>query len=262
MRISNQAGKRREGASLMALWLLLRLPGQFDIIFAFDICPLNLGVVALDHVSIFEVPFATSLWFVVVEVAFEVGAVGVQPLSRYNLTAFVGAHVLHAGFVEDVSARSFLLACLPLARVDVLVDVDHDALSMPLAILPVAVILADSVIILLAYAVLLIIEPVSAIRVLGLLPAVLLEGVDSVGALAQSIAEITVVSVTVWIGHDALAVELLQSLQGFTTSQVSQLGFESEVHRWNRVETYPASVTRVNSGPAPSSSSAILNQIF
>ena len=61
------------------------LPRELDGVFLIDIGPLDLRVVALNHVPIFEVPLSVALGLIIVELAFEVRLVRVDPLSLHQL---------------------------------------------------------------------------------------------------------------------------------------------------------------------------------
>ena len=111
-------------------------------------------------------PSALALWFVIIEVAFKVGSVRIEPLALDELSVFKCADVLHPRLLEHIRALPFLLAILPLTGVDVFVLVDHYALAMPFAVFPISVVLAYSEVSLLTDPVLVVVFPVSAIGVL------------------------------------------------------------------------------------------------
>lgn len=146
------------------------LPGELDF-HAFDVCPLGLSVLAFNDVSVHEDPLARTLGLVLVELAFEVGAVGVDPLSSHQLPVLVVANVLLPSLVDDVGALAFLVAVDPLARVDIRIHVGHHALAVTVAVFPVAVVISDTNVLLLADAVLLVAVPLPAVgnRHLGFL---------------------------------------------------------------------------------------------
>ena len=133
-------------------------PRELNLV-AVDVGALRLRVDALHHVAVGKVPASCSLRLVEPEVALEVGAVRVEPLAVDELSVFEFAHVLLACFEEDVGALAIFLSIGPVARVDVFVEVSHDSLAVPLAVLPVAVVLAHLGIHLLANAVLEVVNP-------------------------------------------------------------------------------------------------------
>ena len=93
------------------------------------------------------------------KVALEVAAVRVDPLAADELAILELADVLLSRLEVDVGALAVFLSIGPVTRVDVLVRVGHDAFAMPLAILPVAVVLADLGVHLLADSVLVVVNP-------------------------------------------------------------------------------------------------------
>jgi hypothetical protein len=151
-------------------------PGELDL-HSFDVGTLSLCVDSFDHVTVDEDPLAGTLGLVLVEFALEVGAVRVDPLSSDELSVFVLANVLLAGLEDDVGALAFFVSVWPLTGVDIRINVRHDALSVTVAVLPVAVVISDANVLLLADAVLLVAVPLTAIGngnlgVLGLLGGV------------------------------------------------------------------------------------------
>jgi len=109
------------------------------------------------------VPASGTLGLVLIEFSFEVATVRVNPLAADELSVLEVADVLLASLVHDVSAFAGLLSALPVSRVDVEVGVGHDTLSVALASLPVAVVVADVDVFLLADAGFLIIFPLADI---------------------------------------------------------------------------------------------------
>ena len=101
----------------------------------------HLLVVALHHVAVVEHPFASTLWFVVLELSLEIGPVGVCPSPCHKPVLAPLTHVLHSSCVEDVSASAMLFAVEPFARVDILVGVDKHALALLLPAIPLAIVL-------------------------------------------------------------------------------------------------------------------------
>jgi len=138
------------------------LPGELDF-HAFDVRPLGLSVLAFNDVSVDEDPLAGTLRLVLVEFAFEVGAVGVDPLSSDQLAVLVVANVLLTSLVDDVGAFAFLVAVDPLARIDIRILVGHDTLAVTVAVFPVAVVSSDTNVHLLTDAVLLVAVPLPAV---------------------------------------------------------------------------------------------------
>lgn len=133
-------------------------PGELNLV-SFNISTLRLRVDALDAVAVGEVPAARTLRLVETKVALEVGAVGVEPLSSDELSVLEIADILLSRLEEDVGSLTVLLSVRPVARVDVLFDVGHDTFSVPLSVLPVAVILAHLRVHLLADSVLAVVNP-------------------------------------------------------------------------------------------------------
>jgi len=90
------------------------LPGQFDFV-AVHISALGLAVGAVNYVAVREVPGTVALGLVVAELAFEVGAVGVNPFSRDNHAVLELSYILLARFVEHVGALALFLTVNPVA---------------------------------------------------------------------------------------------------------------------------------------------------
>lgn len=111
---------------------------QFAILDRHD----HLLVVALNHVTVVEHPFASALGFVVLELALEVGPVGVGPPASHKPVFAPLANVLHAGGREDVGALSVFFSIMPLAGVDIFVGVDEHPLPFFFSRPPLAIILA------------------------------------------------------------------------------------------------------------------------
>ena len=101
---------------------------------------------ALESVAVLEEPSASTLRFVVREGSLEVEAVRVDPLTSSQTSVLPFASHLHASFLEQVCAIACLRSILPPSGVDVTVLVGEDALTVATAILPVAVVLPDSVV--------------------------------------------------------------------------------------------------------------------
>lgn len=101
---------------------------------------------ALECVSVLEVPSAGALRFVVREGSLEVEAVGVDPLTSCQASVLPVAGHLHACLLEHVCAVAHLLSILPPAGVNVTIFVGEDTLTVATSILPIAVILTDSVV--------------------------------------------------------------------------------------------------------------------
>ena len=133
------------------------LPTELDQVVLVHISPLDLGVVAGDNVAVLEMPLTVTFWLIIVEVALEVCLIWIDPLAGDELSIFEGAHILHASVLEDVGALAVLFTILPLARVDVLILVNHNSLTMSVAFFPVTIVGADTSIVLLADTVLLVV---------------------------------------------------------------------------------------------------------
>ena len=159
-------------------------PCELDLI-SLDIGSLGLSVDAIHLVSVSEVPAASPLWLVAAELALEVGAVWIQPLATHELSILELSDVFLGGVIEDVGALAILLAISPVARVNVFVSVGHDSLSMALAGLPVAVVLAHLRVLLLADALLEIVLPLSLVS-----DWLLLGALSSVGVFSLSVSHL------------------------------------------------------------------------
>eukprot|EP00354_Favella_ehrenbergii_P010011 CAMPEP_0170466672 /NCGR_PEP_ID=MMETSP0123-20130129/10541_1 /TAXON_ID=182087 /ORGANISM="Favella ehrenbergii, Strain Fehren 1" /LENGTH=224 /DNA_ID=CAMNT_0010732853 /DNA_START=58 /DNA_END=730 /DNA_ORIENTATION=- len=178
-------------------------PGELNLV-AVNIGALGLCVDALDDVAVCEFPAASSLGLVESEVALEEGTVGVEPFTFHELAVLEGANVFLARLLEDVGALAVLLASDPVARVDIFVDVGHDALAAALTILPVTVVLAHTSIFLLADAMLLVVNPGTLVGNLLLFGALGTIGVFTL-AFAFATNEVARVSVAVRVVSCALA---------------------------------------------------------
>ena len=138
------------------------LPGELDF-HAFDISPLSLCVLSLNDVTVGKYPFAGTLRLVLVELAFEVGAVRVDPLSRYELAIFVDANIFLSSLEDDVGSFAFFVSVCPVARVNVRIYVGHDTFTVAVTVLPVTVVVSYTNVLLHADAVLLVAVPLTAI---------------------------------------------------------------------------------------------------
>jgi len=133
-------------------------PRELNLI-AIDVCPLRLSVNSFDLVTVGEVPAANSLGLVKSELALEVRAVGVKPLSIDQLTVFEFSNIFLARFEENVRALSVFLSVFPVARVNIFIQVGHHTFSAPLSILPVAVVFTNLRVHLFADTVLAVVNP-------------------------------------------------------------------------------------------------------
>ncbi len=79
---------------------------------------------------------------VLLELSFEVGAIGEDPATLDEGAVEPLSHELHASLSEGVCATSFLFAVFPPASVRVFVDVGENAFTVSFAIFPVTVILS------------------------------------------------------------------------------------------------------------------------
>ena len=95
-------------------------------------------------------PFTLSFWLVESEAALKVGSVGITPLSLHEVSILESANVLFARQFKDVGALTVFLSIGPVTGVDVLIFVSHNAFTMTLTILPVAIIFTDILVLLLA----------------------------------------------------------------------------------------------------------------
>ena len=85
-----------------------------------------------------------NLGLVFNELALEVVAVGVAPFAGDELPVGPFSHVFHSCLEEHISALTVFLALLPQTRVDILVGVGHDTLTLAEAVRPVTVIHTDA----------------------------------------------------------------------------------------------------------------------
>lgn len=102
----------------------------------------HLVVLTSHYVSVGQHPSTASLGLVVLEVSFEVGAVGVGPFARKESIFHPLSDIFHSRCIEDVSAMSVLLAVEPVPRKDVLVGVDIHPFTFLSAFHPLAIVLA------------------------------------------------------------------------------------------------------------------------
>ena len=133
-------------------------PRELNLV-TIDVCTLCLRVDALNEVAVGEFPATSTLGLVESEVALEGGAVGVEPLALDELTVLEAANVLLHCLEEDVSALTVLLSSSPVAGVDISIQVGHDAFAVALTVFPVAVVLADLSVLLLANSVFAVVKP-------------------------------------------------------------------------------------------------------
>ena len=142
-----------------------------------------MGVDALYDVSVREVPATSALRLVEAKVALEVGAVGVAPLACDELTILESSDVLLACLFEDVGALAVFLSISPVAGVDVFIEVGHDALAVPLTVLPVPVVFADLRVHLLSDSVLAVVNPGALV-----LDGFLIGALGGVGVVSLAVA--------------------------------------------------------------------------
>ena len=109
-----------------------------------------MGVNSRDFVSVAEHPLAVPFWLVVIEVSFEVAAVRILPLPGDHLPLQELAYELLTRFCENVRSFSVLLAIRPVSRVNVSIFIGHHALAVAFTILPVAVVISDAFVVLFA----------------------------------------------------------------------------------------------------------------
>ncbi len=161
----------------------------------------HLLVVALDLVPVCEDPGSLAFGLVVVEVAFEVSAVGEDPLSAQEGAFFPLAEHFHAGLEEDESALALLEALVPQPRVEILVRVGEDSLSLSLSMSPVAIIRTLILVGGLSNAVPVILLPVSFIHVSILIRVLAL-------ALPQAFIELPLIRFSVRVRGQAFSSEV------------------------------------------------------
>lgn len=156
---------------------------------------------ALERVSILEVPGARALRLVVGELALEVESVGVDPLAGRELAALPVARHLHARLLELVRAVAGLLSVLPPSGVDVAVLVCEDAFTVAPSVLPVTVVLADSIVEHLADAGLHILFPTAFVAVASLRVPV------DTSSETSAVDEVTLVDIAILVGRGTVARE-------------------------------------------------------
>ena len=161
-------------------------------------------------------PAAVALWLIIIEITLKVSSILVEPLSVDHLAILELTHVFHACLLKDVRAIAILLAIFPLARVDVLVFIDHDTFSVSLSILPVAVIATNTCIDLHSNSVFVIVCPGTFISIFNLFSTMFVIGVGSIITMPQTIFEVTVIDITIWIGCRTLSIIVSRSVLVFT----------------------------------------------
>ena len=154
-------------------------------------------------------PNAVALWFVVLKATLEVDSIGVDPSAIVQLALLPVAGHFHARLFEQVCAIAVFVAILPPARVHVTVLVSEDALTMAATVLPVAVVLANIVVELLADATFGVGNPAALIAIATLVT------IDAV-SLSQAIHIIALVDVTIFVGGRGLACEVSRRLLLYT----------------------------------------------
>ena len=172
---------------------------RFWLILTLSLCLLLES--ALQSVAILEEPGAGALWFVVLEATLEVDAVGIDPLALQQLALGPLTSHFHARCLEDVGAVALLLTVLPPAGVDIAIDVSESALTVTTAILPVAVVLADISVDLLADAALHVLFPAALVAVARLHVAI------DAGAGADPVDEVALVNVAIVVESGTVACE-------------------------------------------------------
>ena len=93
------------------------------------------------------------------KVSLEIASIRIDPLASDKLAILELADVLLASFEVDVGALSVFLPVGPVSRVDIFVSVSHDTLAVSLTTLPVAIVLADLGVHLLADSMLVVVNP-------------------------------------------------------------------------------------------------------
>jgi len=174
-----------------------------------------LGVDTLKAVAVGELPGALATGLVVFEFALEVDAVGVDPAALADFSVLPLAEHFHVGGLADVAASALLLAESPPAGVHVTVGVRENALTVTAAVLPVALVLTDLLLGLLAIVVVLgwpahivdhltdavlhVLKPLARVDVAVLAVAV------GATALTDSVQKVTIVNIAVRVVSDSLA---------------------------------------------------------
>ena len=136
------------------------LPGEFVVV---RIDMHSLLVDTFHFIAISETPFTSALRLIVVESAGKACSVGVDPLAGDHLAFAPFSNKLLSCLEEDEGAAALLLAGAPGARINVLIDVLHDALAVALALSPVAVVDADARVDLFADAALFVVFPAAVV---------------------------------------------------------------------------------------------------
>jgi len=192
-----------EEVELWLLWdwvaLFIHFFFRGRLIFTLDLRLLLEG--ALKSVTVLEVPGASSFWFVVIELALEVKAVRVDPLSSCELTISPFTSHFHAGLFEHNGAVATLLSILPPAGIDITIIVGEDSFAVATTVLPVAVIFTLTTIVHLANTLPFVLHPAAFIAVASLGVSV------DTSALSDSINEVTFIDVVVLIGGSSLTSE-------------------------------------------------------
>ena len=180
-------------------WSPLTLPGELYLVFVFHVGSLYLCIVSVYLVSVFEMPSSFTLWLIVIKGSLEVRTVWIDPFTLDELSRFEQADILHTGLIEHISALAVFLSILPLSRVDVFIGVNHNSFSVSLAIQPVTIVLSNIEVRLLSNAVFLIHLPLTFIGVFVFFIPRSRVGIGTIHAMTESILELTVVNISIWV---------------------------------------------------------------
>ena len=133
-------------------------PRELNLV-TIDVSTLCLGIDAINNVAVGKFPIANTLRLIESEVALEGGAVRVEPLALHELAILEVTNILLHCLLKDVGALTILLSAGPVTRVHIFINVGHHTLSVALTVFPVAVVLADSSVLLLANTVFAVVKP-------------------------------------------------------------------------------------------------------
>jgi len=93
-----------------------------------------------DFIPVLEGPRAFAFRFVILEIAFETGAIGVNPLAIDHLTLHEDAGILLTSLLKNVGSLAFFVTFNPVSTIKVGAFVGHYSFTMTEAFEPVAVV--------------------------------------------------------------------------------------------------------------------------
>ena len=138
-------------------------PCKFDFI-SVNISSFHLSVDTLNNISIFKMPFTNTFWLIIVKISFEKRSIWILPLSDSEISRFEIANEFHTCISEYISTFSVFVAKLPLTRVNVFININHNSFTMFLSILPVSIVMTQWMIILFAYTMFFVLFPLSSVN--------------------------------------------------------------------------------------------------